>query len=98
MDDCTLMVMLSWPELVCAPALAARKQSTQLSMSNAFVPPNLKLLFIASEASHKPEVTCDLAEFPGTNPSNDFNLQIPWPKVQCVAGRWDIGLSCWREV
>jgi hypothetical protein len=42
------MVMLSWPELVCAPALAAKRQSTQL-MSNAFVPPNLKLQFIASK-------------------------------------------------
>jgi hypothetical protein len=36
-------------------------------------------------------------------PPSSIHFQCPgcglaWPKVQCGAGRWDIGLSCWREV
>jgi hypothetical protein len=38
--------MVSCPELVCAPALDANRQSTPLIMSRAFIPPNLKLQLI----------------------------------------------------
>src|SRR2546430_13143137 len=59
------MVMVSWPELVCAPALTARRQSMQLNMS-ALVPPKLKLQFIASKPA-KPQVLlqCPGPGFPG---------------------------------
>ena len=50
-DDCTLMVMVSWPELVCAAALDVSRQSRPPIASRAFIPPNLKLQLIVNENS-----------------------------------------------
>jgi hypothetical protein len=38
--------MVSSPELVCAPALAAKRHTIPLAMSRAFLLPKLKLHFI----------------------------------------------------
>src|SRR5258707_7814912 len=46
--------MVSWPELVCGPALAATRHTRPASVSSAFFPPKLKLQFIVSW----PEVLC----------------------------------------
>ena len=45
------MVMASCPVLVCAPALAANKQSKPPTISHVFRPPNWNLQFIASGKS-----------------------------------------------
>jgi hypothetical protein len=59
MEDCTLMVMVSCPELVCAVALDASRHSRLPIIRRAFIPPKLKLQFIVNEKT----VTncCDLA-------------------------------------
>src|SRR5579884_791289 len=47
MDDCTVMVMESWPELLCArPAAPAAKSAA--SASSAFHPPKLNFKLIST--------------------------------------------------
>src|SRR4051812_27374115 len=85
------MVMVSCPELVCAVALDASRQSRPPIMSRAFIPSNLKLQLIVNKTANSkrpyPFLTCDIHHCP---------LDLSWqnvlvgrallPKVQSVAG------------